>query len=281
MRPTEVLRGLVEGKLELPEDGLGFVRPSTLSQGCLLAVWHELLGHPRAEPGARRRRIMQAGNAAHERIMGYLRPVLLARELPFLEPELRIRGRCDALLNIPSSLGGEHAGFYVLEVKTTGSLGFSEIRASGEPKVEHLRQCLIYMRGIQGFYGIPVRGGLIYYEDRDTLAYKVFQVEYDEEPLRELLELLPEVIALARRGEEPKNPAFRLPPDHWAHRYCPYLPICPYGKEAVAASPRELPEAVKARIIAQGILNKRNKGTSKKRKGLRSLEELAREFGWE
>jgi len=234
VKTLELLRKAVEGKLDRGEEGLGYVHPSTLAQGCLLAAGHELLRHPRAEPEARRRRIMQAGTLSHERIMGYLRPFIVARELPFLEPELRIKGRCDALLYIPPEAGVEEPGFYALEVKTTSSVGFAEVRGQGAPKPEHLRQCLLYQRGLRNFYGVPVRGGIVYYENRDTLEYQLFAVEYDEGELAGILEKLPRVISLAREGKLPEGEEYRLPADHWAHRYCPYLPLCPYGQEAVA-----------------------------------------------
>lgn len=278
MRTLELLRRAVEGRLELGEEELGYVHPSTLAQGCLLAVGHELLRHPKAEPEARRRRVMQAGALSHRRIMGYLRPFIVAQELPFLERELRIRGRCDALLYIPPGTGAEEPGFYALEVKTVGSLGFAEVKDRGAPKVEHLRQCLLYQRGLREFYGVPVRGGIIYYENRDTLEYQLFAVDYDEGELAGLLEKLPEVIALAREGRLPEGDDYRLPDGHWAHRYCPYLPLCPEGRRAVAAAKREVPPAVRARIIAERIVRKERK---KDRRRGRSLEELAREFGWE
>lgn len=281
MKTLELLRKAVEGKLDRGEEGLGYVHPSTLAQGCLLAAGHELLRHPRAEPEARRRRIMQAGTLSHERIMGYLRPFIVARELPFLEPELRIKGRCDALLYIPPEAGVEEPGFYALEVKTTSSVGFAEVRGQGAPKPEHLRQCLLYQRGLRNFYGVPVRGGIVYYENRDTLEYQLFAVEYDEGELAGILEKLPRVISLAREGKLPEGEEYRLPADHWAHRYCPYLPLCPYGQEAVANAKREIPPAVKARIIAERIVRKELKDPRKGRHRPRSLEELAREFGWE
>ena len=281
MKIVELLRRAVEGRLEPGEETLGYVHPSTLAQGCLLAVGHELLRHPRAEPGARRRRIMEAGVHSHERIMGYLRPFIVARELPFMEPELRIRGRCDALLYIPPEAGVEEPGFYALEVKTIGSVGFAEVRAQGSPKPEHLRQCLLYQRGLRRFYGVPVRGGIVYYENRDTLEYRIFSVDYDEEGLAELLGKLPEVIALAREGRLPEGEGYRLPADHWAHRYCPYLPLCPHGQEAAAAAKGGIPPAVKARIITQRIIKKERGNREKGRRRERSLEELAREFGWE
>lgn len=275
-----LLKEAIEGKLPGDPGGrLGFVHPSTLAQGCLLAVAHELLGHPRAEPEARRRRIMQVGSAAHERIMEYLKPFLLAREVPFLEPEYRIRGRCDALLFIPPTLSEEHAGFYVLEVKTASSIGFAEVKGAGAPKVEHRRQCLIYQRGLRSFYGLPIRGGIIYYENRDTLEYALFPVQGGEDDLEELLGRLRRVIQLAEQGELPEGPEYRLPDDHWAHRYCPYLPLCPHGRAAVENHRGEMSDALKAKIIAESIVRKQ--AARKERRRPKSLEELARELGWE
>jgi hypothetical protein len=272
----EVLRGLLEGREGTRDDGLGYVHPSTLAQGCLLAVARELLGMPKEEPSPHRRRIMQAGTAAHERILGYFRPVLLAREVPFLDPALRIKGRCDALLFIPERLSQE-PGFHVLEVKTTSSLGFAEVKGEGTPKPEHRRQCLIYQHCLEGQYGIPLRGGIVYYENRDSLEYALFPVPKGEEEIAPFLRRLPAVISLAREGRLPEAPEYRLPQNHWAHRYCPYLHSCPYGQESVkAARGRGPPDQVMAKIIAERIVQKK-----KKPRRERSLEELARELGWE
>ncbi|MEN3011022.1 MAG: hypothetical protein ABDI20_08720 [Candidatus Bipolaricaulaceae bacterium] len=270
---------MIEGRLEEPvQEGLGFVHPSTLAQGCFLAVARELLGHPKAEPGVRRLRLMQAGNAAHERVMNYVRPFLVAQEVPFLDPEHRIKGRCDGLLFIPKTLSPNDAGFYVLEVKAVSSTSFLELKATGTPRIEHVRQCQIYQWGLANSYELRIQGGLIYYENRDTLEYALFLAPSMDQGFSELLEKLRFVVGLAKEGRLPEGPEYKLPEGHWAHRYCPYLHLCGYGQGVVAQNKGHLSEALRAKIIAQSIVKKAHKKEGRKQK---SLEELAEEFGWE
>jgi len=77
-----------------------------------------------------------------------------------------------------------------------------------------------------------------------------------------------------------------LPEDHWGHRYCPYLDICEPGQRAMewqAKQPKTLPDEVLANMIAKRIIAKKGaeQMTDKKKKGPRSLTELAKELEWE
>jgi len=282
-----LLRGVVEESLSKDEtedeEELGWIYPSSLARGCILAVALELLGAPKAEPDSRVKRIFQVGSSSHYRILRYFSKVTMAQEVPFLDEEYRIKGRCDALLFIPPGMGA-CPGFYVLEVKTAGSLEYGLIKDEGRPKEEHLRQCLIYIWGVKRYYGLPIQGGLIYYENRDTLEYMLLPVEY-EEAKAELLPLLERAKAMLphlREGRLPDGPEDRLPPDHWAHEYCPYLEICDWGQEAVRQQKmkgaKRLPDKVLAKIIAERIVQGQRR---KRRRKERSLEELAEELGWD
>ena len=77
-----------------------------------------------------------------------------------------------------------------------------------------------------------------------------------------------------------------LPPEHWAHAYCPYLDICEPGQKAMAwqaQQPKTLPDSVIAHVIAKRIVAKKGaeQMTGKKKNGSRTLDDLAREMGWE
>ncbi len=271
-----LLRNLIDGKFPQREDSLGYISPSTLAAGCLLRVARELLGMPKAEPTVRQKRLRDAGSSAHSRILGYFSPISLAQEVPFLVEEHRIKGRCDALLYVPSGFSQEAQGFYALEIKTLGTWEYGTIEEEGKPRLDHLRQCLIYQWGINRYYGIPIRAGIIYYENRDTLDYMLFLVPFEEGELLPLLELVKLTLLYVERGELPQSEEYRLPLDHWGHRYCPYLPLCPYGQEAVKKK-REVPEEIVAKIIAERIVRKQHKPKPK----VRTLEELIEELGWE
>ncbi len=271
-----LLGKMIEGGL-LPRDKtLGYISPSTLATGCLLRAARELLGMPKAEPTGRQRRVREAGSAAHARIFRYFSPVRLAEEVPFLVEEYRIKGRCDALLYIPPSLSHAGRGFYALEIKTLGTWEYGTIEEEGKPRFDHLRQCLIYQWGVRQYYGLPIRAGIIYYENRDTMDYRLFLVPFEEGELFPLLELVKAMLPYVEKGELPQGEEYLLPLDHWAHRYCPYLPICSHGQEA-AKRKREIPETVVAKIIAEKIVRKQRKPKPRPR----TLEELVEELDWE
>ena len=290
VKAAALLRGVIEESLSENEDGtgeeLGWIYPSSLARGCILAVALELLRAPKAEVDNRVKRIFQVGSSSHHRILRYFSKVVMAQEVPFLDEEYRLKGRCDAILFIPPELGEVAQGFYVLEVKTASSLEYELIKEEGRPKEEHERQCLIYQWGIKRYYGLPIRGGLIYYENRDTLEYMLLPVEYDEAALLPLLERARAMLPLLQEGKLPDGPEDRLPPDHWAHEYCPYLEICDRGREAVrqqkkGKGAKRLPDKVLAKIIAERIVQGKQKSRRRRKKGPRSLEELAEELGWD
>ena len=77
-----------------------------------------------------------------------------------------------------------------------------------------------------------------------------------------------------------------LPPDHWAHAYCPYLDICEPGQKAMewqAAQPKSLPDRVPVYMSAKRIVAKKRAEvmTGGKKKGTRSLAELMDDLQWE
>jgi hypothetical protein len=79
-----------------------------------------------------------------------------------------------------------------------------------------------------------------------------------------------------------------VPPDHWAHRYCPFLEICEKGQEALAwqaEQPKSVPDEVLAHIIAKKIVARkgadRMASAGKPKQGARSLADLAKDMAWE
>jgi hypothetical protein len=261
-----------------------YIRPSSLAKGCLKYIAFELMEMPKKEFEPRVSRILQVGTDSHRRIQRYLKRTCLTQEVWFEVPEYRIHGYCDGIVYLSPEQAGDEAGFYALEIKTTGASGFERIVATREPKEDHVRQLNIYIWGLGKHYGdiIPFRGGLILYENRDTLAHYVCQTIYDEETVYDLMARIKVMLERLERGLPPED---WLPRDHWAHGYCSYLSICEPGLAAVEwqkKQPKDLPDEVLAGIIGKRILAKqRSEGRGKKKQGKHTLAELSSTLGWE
>jgi hypothetical protein len=265
-----------------------YIKPSSLAKGCLLYVAFELQGKPKPPADARVGRILSVGTDSHRRLQRGMSRTCLAQEVFFEVPEYRLHGFCDGILYIaPDKKVEESAvGFWVLEYKTTAGSEFDKLKAAKIPKEEHIRQAQIYLWGLAEYYRdmIPLKGAIIYYENRDTLDHLAYEVYPDPEMIADLLARIKRMLEGLERGLLPEDDA--LPPDHWAHNYCAYLDICEVGQRALEwqrAQPKELPDKVLADMIAKRIVAKKGaeKMTSKKKPaGQRSLLDLAEELNW-
>ncbi len=263
-----------------------YIKPSSLAKGCLLYVAFELRNEPKPPFEARVGRILSVGTDSHRRLQRGLSRACLGQEVFFEVPEYRIHGLCDGILYIPPGSAPVEAGsgFWALEFKTTAASDFDRLKAAGVPKEEHIRQAQIYLWGLDIFYhhNIPLKGAIIYYENRDTLDHLAFEVAADPTAMQALLA---RVKAMLDDLEADRLPEDYLPPEHWAHRYCPYLEICTPGQQALEwqkQQPKSLPDEVLAGIIAKRIVAKKGaEKMSAKKTGPRSLADLARELDWE
>ena len=276
-----------------------YIKPSSLAKGCLLYVAFELQGKPKPAFDSRVGRILSVGTDSHRRLQRALERTCLAQEVFFEVPEYRLHGFCDGILYLPPDKASAEslAGFWALEFKTAAASEFDKVKAAGMPKEEHIRQAQIYLWGIGEYYreAIPLKGAIIYYENRDTLEHRAYEVYPDPAAIADLLGRVKKMLdGLA----ESRLPDDVLPPDHWAHAYCPFLDICEPGQKAMewqAAQPKTLPDKVLADIIAKRIVAKKgaeamtatgaSQATSpshpKKKQGVRSLRELAQDLDWE
>src|SRR5215510_11545585 len=264
-----------------------YIKPSSLAKGCLLYVAFELQGLPKPPMDARVGRILSVGTDSHRRLQRALARACLAQELYFIVPEYRIHGFVDGVLNIPPENAPDPStvGFWILEFKTTAGSEFDKIKAAKMPKEEHIRQSQIYLWGLDKYFNgqIPLKGAIIFYENRDTLDHVAYQVESDPETTADLMSRVQSMLVPLDEGKLPDD---YLPADHWGHRYCPYLEICEPGQKAMewqAQQPKSLPDEVLANMIAKRIIAKKGaeKMTEKKKKGQRSLAELTEELKWE
>jgi len=264
-----------------------YLKPSSLAKGCLLYVAFELLGKSKPPFDTRVGRILSVGTDSHRRLQRGLERACLAQEVFFEVPEYRLHGFCDGILYVPPYKTDDEtiAGFWALEFKTAAASEFDKVKAAGIPKEEHARQAQIYLWGIGEYYrgAIPLKGAIIYYENRDTLEHIAYEVYPDPEAIADLLARVKAMLAALAEGRLPDD---TLPPDHWAHAYCPYLDICEPGQKAMgwqAAQPKTIPDKVLADMIAKRIVAKKGaeEMTGKKKKGTRSLADLAKDLAWE
>jgi hypothetical protein len=266
-----------------------YIKPSSLAKGCLLYVAFELQGKPKPPFDTRVGRILAVGTDSHRRLQRGLARACLAQEVFFEVPEYRLHGFCDGILYLPPDKAGEEAsaGFWALEFKTAAASEFDKVKAAGLPKEEHVRQAQVYLWGLAEYYhgAIPLKGAIIYYENRDTLEHLAYEVPPDPDSMADLLARIRKMLDGLAEGRLPDD---TLPPDHWAHAYCPYLDICEPGQKAMewqAAQPKTLPDKVLADMIAKRIVAKKGAeamtGSAKKKGGARSLAELAKDLDWE
>jgi hypothetical protein len=287
------LKGAAEFAVErLQSDQRGrseeaYIKPSSLAKGCLLYVAFELQGQPKPPADARVGRILSVGTDSHRRLQRGLSRACLAQEVFFEIPEYRIHGFCDGILYLPPGQGVDEqaVGFWALEFKTTAAGEFDKLKAAKIPKEEHVCQAQIYLWGLTEYYQqiIPLKGAIIYYENRDTLEHLAYEVAPNPAMMADLLARVKRMLEGLAEGQLPEKDV--LPPDHWAHGYCAYLDICEPGQRALAwqkAQPKELPDKVLAEMIAKRIVAKKGAEalTTKKKKGPRSLLDLAQELDW-
>jgi len=264
-----------------------YIKPSSLAKGCLLYVALELQGKPKPAFDSRVGRILSVGTDSHRRLQRGLERACLAQEVFFEVAEYRIHGFCDGILYIPPGKTDDaaNAGYWALEFKTAAASEFDKVKAAGLPKEEHIRQAQIYLWGIHEYYGgtIPLKGAIIYYENRDTLEHRAYEVYQDPEAIADLLTRVKKMLEGLAAEQLPDD---TLPLDHWGHSYCPYLEICEPGQKAMAwqaSQPKSLPDKVLADMIAKRIVAKKGAEamTTPKKKGGRSLTDLAKDLDWE
>jgi hypothetical protein len=265
-----------------------YIKPSSLARGCLLYVAFELRGEPKPELEARVGRILSVGTDSHRRLQRALGRACLGQEVFFEIPEYRIHGFCDGILYTrPDQMKDpSDTGFWALEFKTTSSSEFDAIRAANVPKEEHIRQAQIYLWGLAVYFqeAVPFKGAIIYYENRDTLDHMAFEILADPEGMAELLVRVKTMLEVLERDQLPMEDT--SPPEHWSHRYCPYLAICEPGRQAMewqAKQPKTLPDSILAEIIAKRIVAKKaaKEVSGKPKTGTRTLADLARELEWD
>jgi len=271
-----------------PDPEMTYIKPSSLAKGCLRYVAYELQNQPKPPFDSRVGRILSVGTDSHRRLQRGLSRATLGQEVFFEVPEYRIHGFCDGILYVPAEAAEDgKASLWALEFKTTAASEFDKLKVAGIPKEEHTRQAQIYLWGIEACYHglVQLKGAVIYYENRDTLEHLAFEVLPDPVAISELLGRVTAMLSELENGILTEDV---VPPDHWAHRYCPFLEICEKGQAAMAwqaKQPKSLPDEVLANMIAKRIVAKKGgerlASPEKARKGARSLADLAKDLAWD
>ncbi len=288
-RPRSAAEYAVEWLQEEHKSQKEYIKPSSLAKGCMLYVAFELQGQPKPPFDARVGRILSVGTDSHRRLQRGMSRACLAQEVFFEAPEYRLHGFCDGILFIPpgAPVAEASTGFWALEFKTTAASEFDKLKAAKIPKEEHVLQAQIYLWGLTEYYqgAIPLKGAIIYYENRDTLDHLAYEIYPDPVLMDDLLARIKRMLNGLEMNQLPEDDV--LPPDHWAHQYCAFLDICEPGQRAIEwqkSQPKQLPDKVMADMIAKRIVAKKGaeKMTHKNKKptGQRSLLDLAEDLNW-
>lgn len=188
----------------------GWFHPSDLHHPCDAYLAFAYLGSPKIETTtARVQRIFDMGNGRDAYWKQYMRGAGLTvcgsdDDRRFEIKRLHLRGECDDIIRHP--ITGQ---IYIAEFKTKKQELWNKMAG---PDESHLTQTQCYMAG----HGI--NDTLIFYENKNTQAVKVFHIPFDVEMWEGIAQRIQRVLSqIETAGQEP----VRTPT-----AYCPYTQIC-------------------------------------------------------
>lgn len=222
--------------------------PSSVGK-CLRAIVYQMQGYVGAQPDGRLLLICDNGTYFHERIEKLFEStgLLIAAEVSFKVPELRLSGRTDAIIRnfldhksssniiklyrtvkeINEETGeeierdelvyeGPDNDVIIVELKSISDSGFKYIERTG-PKQAHVMQLMLYMH-ITG-----IKQGLILYENKNDQRMKEFFIGYDPE----MAEKIMNKIRLANKHvDEGTLPEKEFQRTDFECMYCEYKDLC-------------------------------------------------------
>ena len=196
-------------KRNVEKDRKGFY--ATDSGQCPRRIYFSFKKYPKLEVEPRILRVFHNGDFVHTRLGGALveEGVIKSEkdiEVPIPENDL-IRGRADAIVEI----NGEKV---VVDFKSVNGVKFRTLEA---PEIEHVKQVMIYMH----FFNI--KKGLLVYECKNTQDIKEFEIKYDENLVKEILEFFRVLRYQIENNQIPDVPDWV---EQWRCDYCPYLEEC-------------------------------------------------------
>ena len=202
-------------KRELREKQVGIYYPSEIGS-CLRKVWFSYKKPKELDKD--KIKIFQVGIMLHDFIADVLRSEktpevrLIDSEVPFklYFPDFMISGRVDDILIVE-----ENGKKILVEVKSTKSLNMIN-----EPQDAHVKQLQIYM------HALKIPNGMIVYVEKSSLKTIEFEVEYDEEQVKEIMKRFEKLHEFIITNKMPEPEAKLDPNKNWMCKYCEYREEC-------------------------------------------------------
>jgi CRISPR/Cas system-associated exonuclease Cas4 (RecB family) len=153
---------------------------------------------------ARLQRIFDNGHGMHKRMgdvferMGIVKgleipvnTVIKWTDKKGVEWDIPIESTCDGIIN-----WGEDA---IIEFKSIGDAGFVQRRIFKKAKPDHIRQVQIYMKATN------LKKAYILYENKNTQAILIFEIDYDEEFIDKLFKKYGKIYKAFKDGKLPER----------------------------------------------------------------------------
>jgi CRISPR/Cas system-associated exonuclease Cas4 (RecB family) len=205
---------------ELRPKTIGRYYPSEIGN-CLRKVWFTYK-KPR-ELDKEKIKVLQVGVMLHDFIAEVLKSDklreirLVEAEVPFRLnfPEFSVSGRVDDVLIVE-----KEQKKILVEVKSVKMLSMAK-----EASLPHLMQIQLYM------HALKIPDGLILYVEKPSLKTKEFEVRYDPEMVKQVLERFASLHDHLKGDRIPDAEAKKTKAMEWMCRYCEYAEEC--GEEKV------------------------------------------------
>jgi CRISPR/Cas system-associated exonuclease Cas4 (RecB family) len=174
---------------------------------CPRSIYFQFKKVPKKAMDARTMRVFESGDHTHLRIISSLFALGLVKATEIDIPNKEVmHGRADVIIN----LDGEPC---VVEIKSMNSNSFFKLNA---PDPDHYKQIQLYL------HYFNIKKGILLYENKNTQELKEFQVEYDENIVKEALEKFHILLAQIKSNIVPSADGI----DQWRCMYCPYAEEC-------------------------------------------------------
>jgi CRISPR/Cas system-associated exonuclease Cas4 (RecB family) len=193
---------------------------------CSRRIVMQMIGLDKPIPDPRIIRIMDNGNSVHERYENYFAEmgILVTPELSLKHEELRISGRSDAIIRIPSDETAYELA--IIEIKSSNNNQFNRMVKDGKPKDEHYMQLQLYM------YLTGIKKGAILVENKDNQDVWEYWCDYDPELAHQIVDKIRRVNAFVDENLKNENKEKLILPERefektsFECRYCDFKEIC-------------------------------------------------------